>query len=258
MLMCVVNSVANMCRAGARGFLVRVTIAGLLAGCTAAPVTQGINDPYEVQNRKRFEQTIRFDRAVLRPAANAYGQIAPEPARIIVGNVASNLALPSSVVNDVLQGNIGDAFINTARFAFNSTIGLLGTLDPATLLNLHARETDFGETLHVWGVGEGIYLVLPAVGPTTERDAVGKVVDIFTNPLGYVLPTPERFAVPASGVLAGFGDRYKFRSTIDSVLYESADAYGQSRLLYLEKRRFELGGTAQDDYFDPYDDPYAQ
>jgi len=233
-------------------------IGAILAGCSAPPVAQGINDPYEVRNRARFENLLKIDRAVLRPVASAYGQIVPEPVQIIATNATNNLALPSSVVNDLLQANVGDAVVNTFRFAFNSTIGLLGTLDPASLIGVPARKTNFGETLHVWGATEGAYLVLPIIGPTTQRDAVGNVVDIFTNPLGYVLPTPDRYGLSAGKLLARIGERYRFASTVDSILYDSADPYSQSRLLYLENRRFQLGGTANDDYFDPYDDPYLQ
>lgn len=241
-----------------RGGFFLIAVGMLLSACTATPVAQGIHDPYEVQNRKRFEKAVKADRAVVRPVSQAYGTVVPAPARAIVGNVASNLSLPSSIVNDLLQAKVDDALSNTARFVFNSTIGLVGMLDPATLIGLHARNSDFGETLHVWGVPEGAYLVVPFVGPSTERDAVGSMVDLFTNPLSYVLPTPERFAVPVSGGLSRLDDRYRFANTVDSILYDSADAYTQSRLLYLEKRRFELGGSTQEDYFDPYDDPYTQ
>ena len=230
----------------------------VLSACTPAPVAQGHNDPYEVANRKRFERAVQSDRKMLRPVAHAYGEVVPAPLRQIVSNVSANLSLPSSIVNNILQANVEDAIVNTFRFAFNSTIGLGGTLDPASLLEVHARESDFGETLHHWGVSEGAYLVVPLVGPSTERDAVGKVVDLFTNPLSYVVPTPESYAMPVSGALDKLGSRYRFSTTVDSVLYDSADAYSQSRLLYLENRRFTLGGGAEDDYFDPYENTYSE
>lgn len=227
-----------------------------VAACAAPPVARGIHDPYEAQNRKRFERSVAADQAVLRPIAKTYGQVVPEPARIVIGNVGDNLSLPSSVVNNVLQANFGDAIVNGFRFVFNSTVGLAGMFDPASLVGVTARTTDFGETLHVWGVAEGAYLVLPMVGPSTERDAVGKVIDLFTNPLSYVLAEPEIYALPVTGLLGRVGDRYQFGSTVDSLLYDSADPYSQTRLLYLENRRFQLGGQTEDDYFDPYEDIY--
>lgn len=224
-----------------------------LSACAAPQVAQGVNDPYEAQNRVRFERSVQSDRAFLRPVANAYGEVVPEPARIVIGNAGDNFALPSSVVNNLMQANIGDAVVNAFRFVFNSTIGLAGLLDPASLVGVEARPTDFGETLHVWGAAEGAYLVLPFVGPSTERDAVGRVVDLFTNPLGYVLPEPEVYALPVTGVLGRLGDRYRFGSTVDSVLYDSADPYAQARLLYLQNRRFELGQvSSEEEEVDPF------
>ncbi len=229
-----------------------------LSGCSPAPVARGISDPYEAENRKRFERSVQSDRMVLRPVAHAYGEVVPAPFQQIIANFADNLSLPSSIVNDLLQANIGDAVVNTFRFAFNSTIGLGGTMDPATIIGVDARETDFGETLHVWGVQEGAYLVVPFVGPSTERDAVGTVVDLFTNPLKYVVPTPEVYAIPVSGALDTLGTRYRFTGTVDSVLYDSADPYSQARLVYLENRRFQLGGDAEEDYSDLYGNLYSE
>lgn len=251
-----------MTRTPAKSFFALCAIAMMaLAGCSTPQVSKGIHDPYEAQNRKSFNGSVKLDRAVLRPLAHGYGEAVPEPVRNGIGNFANNFSLPGYIVNDVLQGNIDDALHNSARFLFNSTIGLLGVLDPMSSAGLTARESDFGETLHVWGASEGAYLVLPIVGPSTERDAVGSVVDVFTNPLSYILPSPKRYAGPVTGVLSTVGDRYRFSDTIDSILYDSADPYIQTRLLYLESRRFKLGGgdvgETQDGY-DDYDDFYNQ
>ncbi len=168
----------------------------------------------------------------------------PDPVRQGISNFSGNFDLPGYIVNDVLQGNIDDAAHNVMRFLMNSTFGFLGLLDPASATGLYARESDFGETLHVWGAREGAYLVLPLVGPTTERDAAGEVVDLFANPLSYILPKPERYAGTVTGVASKVGDRYRFVATINSILYESADSYAQARILYLQNRRYELGQTA--------------
>lgn len=219
-----------------------------LSACATPEVTSGINDPYEVTNRKIHERNRQTDRNILRPVAYAYGENVPEPIRKGASNFAGNLSLPGDIVNNLLQFRIEDALHNTVRLMFNSTIGIGGLFDPGTRVGLTGKETDFGETLHVWGVEEGAYLELPALGPSTQRDAVGKGVDIFLNPLRYVVRTPERYAQPATGVMARLGDRYRFGETIDSVLYDSADSYAQTRLLYLESRRFKLsGGASQND-----------
>ncbi len=234
-----------------------LVLAGLLAACTAAPPAGGINDPNEVANRRVHEFNKGLDRAVVRPAATAYGTVVPEPVRLGVGNFASNLDVPRMVVNDVLQGNVEDAVHNTFRFLVNSTFGLAGLLDPASDMGLTARDTDFGETLHVWGAGEGAYVELPVFGPSTQRDAAGRVVDLVLNPLRPAISDND-----ADGALFGvniasrLGDRYRFAESIDSILYDSADSYAQSRLLYLESRRFQLGTTGAVDTFDPYEDPF--
>ncbi len=94
------------------------------------------------------------------------------------------------IVNNLLQGRLENAAHNSVRLLFNSTIGLGGLFDIATDIGLEERSTDFGATLHVWGAEEGAYVVLPLLGPSTERDALGTIVDFFTNPLTYALNPP--------------------------------------------------------------------
>ncbi len=224
-------------------------LAVVLAGCAGPETAGGTYDPFERQNRAVHAFNREVDRALLRPSADAYGTLLPEPVRQGVGNFAANLSLPGTVLNDLLQLNIEDALHNSVRFLVNSTIGLGGLLDPAQASGLAARNSDFGETLHVWGAGEGAYLELPFVGPSTTRDALGMVVDVIIDPLNLLLAAEQRLFVPAVGVASKLGDRYRFRSTIDSVLYESADSYAQARLLYLENRRFELGRSAAEDEY---------
>lgn len=244
-----------------QNLMARIT-AGLalltVTACAAPDVSRGVNDPFEAQNRVRFEKSINFDRNVLRPVATAYGEAVPEPARRGIHNFSDNFRLPGYVVNDLLQANVDDALHNSARFLFNSTIGLLGILDPMSSAGLTARPSDFGETLHVWGAPQGAYLVAPFVGPTTERDAVGKVVDLFTNPLGFALHKPERYLGTLTAIPSKLDDRYRFAGTVESILYESADPYAAARILYLENRRFALGVVEDDTFVDPYEDPYAQ
>ncbi|PZQ97880.1 MAG: VacJ lipoprotein [Cereibacter sphaeroides] len=231
----------------------------LVVGCAPPPAPQGINDPNEAMNRKFHEFNKGFDTYIVRPSAFGYGGAAPGPIRNGIQNFALNLGTPSDIVNGLLQGRIGNAAQNTLRFAVNTTVGLGGLFDPATILGVTAKPTDFGETLHVWGVGEGRYLDLPLIGPTTSRDVVGIGVDLVFDPMRFALPTAEANASTAIQILAGLGRRYRYTETIDSVLYQSADSYTQLRILYLENRRYELGQTKEDDNFvDPYEDPYAQ
>ncbi len=240
---------------------VQVVLVGALMGCAGPQVASGIYDPYEAQNRRTHEFNRQIDKALLKPVSGAYGKTLPEPVRIGVGNFASNLSLPGAVLNDLLQLNIEDALHNTVRFVVNSTIGLGGILDPAMAGGVEARDTDFGETLHVWGVSEGAYVELPFAGPSTSRDALGLLVDVVIDPVNKLLPRSRRYIVPVASLAAKVGDRYRFRSTVDSILYESADSYAQARLLYLENRRFELGvsAPAEDDLYEGlYDDLTSQ
>jgi phospholipid-binding lipoprotein MlaA len=227
---------------------------GLASGCTTpAPgeAPDGIFDPQEASNRRVHEFNKSLDRAIVRPVGVSYVEVVPEDVVTVVGNFADNLGTPSSVVNQLLQLDLLGATKNTLRFAINTTLGMGGLADVATELGLERDESDFGETLYVWGVPEGSYLELPLLGPSTERDATGKFVDLFTNPLEYVIPTPERYYGTGMRVAARVGDRGRYADLVDSLLYESADSYAQARMLYLQNRRFELGEVVEDTYITP-------
>ena len=245
-------------------FLAVMGVSLLLAACATGPdldPTNGIYDPYETQNRKVHDLNRDLDRAIVRPAARAYGAVLPAEVEKIVRHFATNLEQPGVLVNSLLQGDLRGSGISLTRFVMNSTIGIGGLIDAATELGLPQHDTDFGETLYVWGSDEGPYVELPLLGPSTARDAAGRAVDFFTNPLGYALDAPEKYYGTIAGGASALGTRDRFASTIDGVLYESADSYAQSRLIYLQNRRFKLGqdtaNTAADPYEDPYDDPYA-
>ncbi len=229
-----------------------------LAAC-AAPQPQAINDPDEAMNREIHAFNTGLDKAILRPLADAVGRDGQGPLARGVSNFSDNLGMPSAVLNDVLQFRLGKAAENTLRFGLNTVIGLGGVLDPATALGVPGSKTDFGQTLHIWGVPEGAYVELPFAGPSTTRDTVGLIVDAVIDPLNSLLPSPENNIVPVAKLASRVGDRARFKETLDSVLYGSADSYAQARLLYLQNRRFELGQSAGEASFeDPYEDPYAQ
>ncbi|SLN52247.1 putative phospholipid-binding lipoprotein MlaA precursor [Roseovarius gaetbuli] len=231
----------------------------LLAACAKpdpSRTTQEAFDPYESQNREVHQFNRGVDRALLRPVSKGYTSVVPDDIENAIVRFAVNLSLPSDIVNNVLQLNMRGALRDTARLLVNTTVGLGGFFDPASEMGMAAgTNTDFGQTLHVWGAREGAYVELPILGPSTERDTWGMAVDLFTNPLSYVLESPENLYGTAAAVSAGLSKREKYGDTIDSILYESADSYAQSRSLYLQNRRFELGGTSSSAYVDPYDVP---
>ena len=230
-----------------------------LGGCAVAPDGVEINDPYEERNR----QVHAFNKKVDDQIFGAFGSDEKDgpsvPVEIAdpVVNFADNVALPGMVLNGLLQGDIGGAATNTMRFMINTTAGFGGLFDPADAIGLFEDDTDFGETLTVWGVPEGAYLELPIIGPSTERDFAGMIVDAIIDPLGHVGTVPqEKYGTLAT--LAGRAiKRDQFGDTVDSVLYDSADSYAQQRLIYLQNRRFELGETSDDAAVDPYDDLFG-
>jgi phospholipid-binding lipoprotein MlaA len=247
-------------------------LAALVASCgpAAMPPGDSIVDADEAQNRAVHEFNVSLDRAVFGTASREFGAAVPEPIRQGIDNFASNLSHPSYVLNNILQLRLGQASQNTLRFIVNSTIGLGGIFDPATALGVAEQETDFGETLYIYGLPEGDFVMLPILGPSTTRDTLGTVLNIAIDPLRNVLPTTESRYVFVLEAADGLSDRAELGDSIDSVLYESADSYAQLRSIYLQNRRFELsegatgaeiGGAGDDIYADPYaspsSDPYV-
>ena len=169
----------------------------LLAGCGAAPGPDAINDPFETTNRKVHAFNRGVDRMLLGPTSKGYGRIVPKPVSLAIGNLADTLDLPGDIANNLLQFRIGAAAQNTMRLATNVIFGVGGLIDTSTAFGLEGRPTDFGETLHVWGFGEGPYLEVPLAGPSTVRDAAGTVVDFAMNPLRLALPKREATAATA-------------------------------------------------------------
>lgn len=227
----------------------------LLAACAAPPpLPIDATDPHEAANRRVHSFNQSVDRNLLAPITGGGGGVLAGPVGEGLGNVAGNLSMPSAILNKVLQGRLADAVHNSWRFAINSTIGVAGVFDPASAIGLEPRLSDFGATLHRWGAGEGAYQMLPVLGPSTERDTLGMVVDVVIDPLGLISKPDEYWA---RGLRLGtkLSDRARFGGSVDSILHESADSYGQLRLMYLQSRRHELGQEAADDAFiDPYDE----
>ncbi len=226
-----------------------------VAGCSVpgpGEAPDGIHDPYETQNRKVHAFNRQVDKTFFGGGGAGYAGTVPPFAQDRVSTFADTVSLPQTVVNQILQGRLLRATGNTLRFTLNATIGFGGMFDVAAEWGLAPDETDFGETLKVWGVPEGAYIEVPLLGPSTERDTAGDVVDLFTDPLRYVVPRPERYVGTAARALDSIGERSKFKNTVDSVLYDSADSYSQLRLMYLQNRRYDLGEAAPGADFDPF------
>ena len=229
-------------------------IAVLLTACAAPGPNARAEDPYEVHNREVHAANKVLDQSI---SGDGGGSNIPPFIGNSVVNFADNVSLPGMVANNLLQLDLPAAASNTARFLLNSTIGLGGVFDPADDIGLYEDEASFAQTLAVWGVGEGAYLELPVIGPQTQRDIAGRVVDIVIDPFGRVVSEELKWAARIAKIGARVVKRGQYSETIDSVLHDSADSYEQQRLIYLQNRRFELGVTDPEDAVDPYDELYG-
>ncbi len=161
----------------------------LAAGCATGP-NRVPGDPLEPMNRRIHWFNEHFDRWLFEPAATGYDWVTPDRVQECISNFFRNLRFPVLFVNNILQGKVDQAYLEIGRFGINTTVGLAGLFDPASHWGLETRNEDFGQTLGVWGLGPGPYLVLPFLGPSSLRDATGLAVDSFGAPGRYFLDAP--------------------------------------------------------------------
>ncbi len=238
------------------GLAAVLAVAVSLSGCSRPQADSEFNDPYEAGNRKVHRFNLAIDRFFFgNNETKGILPTIPKPVAVGFSNFSHNVGMPSAIVNNLLQLKPGPALQDTLRLAVNTTVGIGGLFDPATAIGIPAEGADFGETLHTWGVGEGAYLEAPFLGPTTERDLAGTIVDIAIDPMNNLFPPREANYITFARLTAKVGDRQQFADTYESILYESADSYAQARLLFLQSRHYELG--IEEDVADPYEDPYA-
>jgi phospholipid-binding lipoprotein MlaA len=203
------------------------------------------NDPFEPANRALFEVHEVADRYVLQPVAEAYRDVLPQPLRSGIRNVLGNLRAPVILANDLMQGNVTRARITLGRFMVNSTLGVAGILDVAREWGVPGHTEDFGQTLAVWGAGEGFYMFVPLFGPSSPRDLGGQAVDIAINPLSYF---GQGLIVDAAGWtqlgLTVVDTREALIEPINQVRATSMDPYSTLRSAYRQRRAFEIGNQA--------------
>ena len=203
------------------------------------------NDPLEVPNRLVFAFNEMLDVVVLQPAAATYRFLLPDGVRDSVRNFFRNLQTPVTLLNDVFQGEETRAGTTLKRFAINTTVGIAGLFDVADGMGYPFHEEDFGQTLGTYGVGEGFYLVLPILGPSSARDGFGRVVDHFTDPLTYLLSRDLRLARLA---IPGVDTRSRNIENVEELRRDSVDFYARVRSLYRQTRQNEINnGELADD-----------
>jgi phospholipid-binding lipoprotein MlaA len=207
-------------------------------------------DPLEDINRVFYELNFNLlDPVIIKPIAIIYDQATPKPVRQVLRNFFSNLDEVPSLVNNTLQGKFGQAGNNAGRFLMNTTIGLGGFFDVAKKAGLQPGEDeDFGQTLAVWGVPAGPYVMLPFFGPSTFRDAPSNFVDSLFDPFSYNNRLPVRVAIKGIDLIALRADLLG----IDDVI--SGDEYLFIRDVYLQNREYVIGDGAIEDDFDDLDD----
>lgn len=209
-------------------------------------------DPWEPANRRVYGFNKGLDNATMKPIAKGYEKVVPRFVRTGVRNFSRNLRGPLHIANNFLQGKGQHGFSETGRFLLNSTVGIGGLVDVASKVGLEGQREDFGQTLAVWGVPEGPYVVVPFFGPQTLRDAFALPLDFLADPLFHYNNDPERYQLIALRLISLRAD---FLSA-EGLLEESYDPYVRLREAYLQNRRYAVydGNPPVDDDF--YDDFY--
>lgn len=201
-----------------------------MVGCAHSPVNDP-DDPLEGFNRGVFAFNSTIDDYVARPIAKGYDYVLPDAAQTGVGNFFNNVTYPTVIVNDILQGKIVQSWADLGRLIFNSIVGIGGLVDAASMIGLERHSEDFGQTFGYWGIGNGAFLMIPLLGPSTNRDLVGRFGNSLTNPLTYV---GSDISLPLSAV--DIIDTRAQLLSVDSVLEQQLDRYIFVRNAYLQRR----------------------
>ena len=228
----------------------------LLAACAHTPSEPGdVADPFEPLNRQIFAFNEGADRYVIGPVAAGYESATTPTMRDGVGNVLANLRTPVDAVNNLLQGDVEQGGDTVFSFLINSTVGILGLFDVASTIGIDRHKEDFGQTLAVWGVDQGPYLVLPLLGPSTGRDAFGGVADIGLDPFNWIEFDGEAdgddVLQASRSLLGGLQARVELGETLET-LRRQPDPYIALRRAYVQNRASELRDGALPE--DPYSD----
>jgi phospholipid-binding lipoprotein MlaA len=209
--------------------------AATLSGCATA---KNPKDPLEELNRSTYEFNQTVDRYALKPAAKGYRKVVPTPVRGGITNVFGNFRDVTSAINNLLQFKVGTALSDVGRVALNSTVGIFGVFDVASRVGLEKHDEDFGQTLGVWGVPEGPYIVLPLFGPSSARDSVGLIGDYFTDPEFYlVIDSPENWIIFGTRIVNLRANLLEAERLLDQA---ALDRYAFLRDAYLQRRRSQV------------------
>lgn len=200
-----------------------------------------ISDPFIGFNRAVFAVNDAADQALIRPIAKGYHEVVPRPVRTGLRNFLRNLRAPVNFTNELLQGNLTGAGTVLTRTAVNTMLGLGGTIDIAAMEGIPYNQEDFGQTLGVWGVGHGSYIVVPILGASSVRDGTGMLVDGLMDPLNwYLRNTHEEGWIYARLAAEGLTKREDLLDALDDLRKNSFDYYVAVRSSYVQYRAAEV------------------
>ena len=208
-----------------------------------------VNDPFENLNRKTFEFNENMDEKILKPIAETYSELPPK-IKLGFSNFFNNLEEVDTFVNQLLQGKPKESINDFTRFIINSTIGLGGFIDVASKVGLERHEEDFGQTLAVWGVGQGPYIMLPILGPSTLRDTLSRPVSSFLSVTFHMTETDVNLA------LKGMDAIETREKLLDVEALLSGDKYAFVKDAYIQSMYYEIkdGEDVEDDFINDMDD----
>lgn len=227
-----------------KGGLVIAALFTLLGGCATAPsddkaastvMYEEVYDPFEPMNRYFFDVNYALDAIFLKPVSEMYRGVLPLPVRDSVTNFLSNLSQPIYLINNVLQGDLDEAGDNMGSFFINTFMGVGGLFDVA---KLNTPDDDMGQTLAIWGVQEGPYIMLPILGPYTTRDGVGSLIDWGIDPVNIIARHNDQNYVGFwRWAFDGLDRRSRSIETLDEIEKNSIDFYATIRSLYRQNRK---------------------
>lgn len=220
----------------------------LASSCATAGSVASEQDPLEPFNRKMYAFNDAVDHVVLEPAAKGYRAVTTPIIREGVSNFVENLGEPVTFVNNVLQGRLPSAAGTAGRFVINTTAGVGGVVDTASAVGIQRTKADFGQTLGLWGVAPGPYLVLPFLGSSSPRDLVGTGADVAFDPLTWTKFDGRDTLRITKGVLGVLSAREAAIETVDDVRSSQLDPYTTLRRFYVRNRAMQThqGGAGQD------------
>ena len=219
-----------------------------------APNAKAANECFEGVSRSIFKFNMAFDKAVLKPIAKGYNKL-PNPIKNGTSNFTSNVATLLSIPNSLLQGNMNQVGHSTGSFLINSTVGVLGILNPAEKMGLKPHKEDVGQTLGTYGVGPGCYLVLPILGPSTARDSFGLIADTFVDPFAHVtIRENELLGISGNDIdyfsvkgVTAVDFRADNNRNFESLEKNSLDLYSSFKSVYLQSRENKIRNSIEDE-----------